>query len=118
MQSAAPTIALQGWVKKQPASSTAARTPWADSQIQRRFFRCFGVSVEYFDTATSTTPRGRFDLRSVTSLSASGAPVVGALKVVGERVPGIVRFPRCMPNASLPKLAEGVPSSGIKCLEP
>ena len=64
MQSAAPTRAkstllddgVAGWVMKQPLSSTAARTPWAESQIQRRFFRCFGVSVEYFDTATSATP--------------------------------------------------------------
>jgi hypothetical protein len=94
MQSAAPTRAkstllddaVAGWVKKQPLSSTAARTPWAESQIQRRFFRCSGISVEYFNTATSTTPRGRFDLRSVTSLSASAPATItvglGALSLV------------------------------------
>ena len=84
MQSAAPTRPksklldddVAGWVKKQPLSSISARVPWAESHIQRRFFRCFGVSVEYFDTATSATPRGRFDLRSVTSLSASAPATI------------------------------------------
>ena len=65
---------------------------WEDTyaEVEPSLYRprgCYKYSSSlYFNTATSTTPRGRFDLRSVTSLSASAPATItvglGALSLV------------------------------------